>query len=433
MERIYSLDLKNHNKEDVLVKGHIFQKRMMGKVNFIILRDRDGLIQIVLKDSKEISKVQDLMDESVIEVKGICVYDERSLNKAEIHDPKITVISKVTEPLKIEINKPEIHANIDTILDNRPIVLRAPRERAIFKIQATMADAYREYAIKDHATEIFPPTIVGSATEGGSELFKFKYYGKDAYLSQSAQLYKQIMVGVFEKVFAIAHSYRAEKYGTSRHTSEFIQYEFEMGFINSYLDIISFCINVIRYIRDKVEKENLRELEILQKKLPLIPKNVPIIKLKEAQELIFKYTKVDKRSENDLSPEDEKTISKIAIEKYKSDLIVITHYPTSKRPFYTMPDPEDPDNTLSFDFILRGEEIATGGQRINNYNQLIDSIKKKGMNPNDFVDFLEIFKYGMPEEGGFGMGFERLTQQFLGLQNVREATLFPRDVKRISP
>ncbi|MHB8443465.1 MAG: aspartate--tRNA(Asn) ligase [Patescibacteria group bacterium] len=433
MERIYSLDLKNHNKEDVLVKGHIFQKRMMGKVNFIILRDRDGLIQIVLKDPKEISKVQDLMDESVIEVQGICTYDERSLNKAEIHDPKITVISKVTEPLKIEINKPEIHANIDTILDNRPIVLRAPRERAIFKIQATMAEAYREYAIKDNATEIFPPTIVGSATEGGSELFKFKYYGKDAYLSQSAQLYKQIMVGVFEKVFAIAHSYRAEKYGTSRHTSEFIQYEFEMGFINSYLDIISFCINVIRYIRDKVEKENVKELEILQKTLPTIPKDVPIIKLKEAQKLIFQETRVDRRSENDLSPEDEKTISKIAMEKYKSDLIVITHYPTSKRPFYTMPDPEDPDNTLSFDFILRGEEIATGGQRINNYNQLIDSIKKKGMNPNDFTDFLEIFKYGMPEEGGFGMGFERLTQQFLGLQNVREATLFPRDVKRISP
>ncbi len=433
MERTYSLDLKNHNKENVLVKGHIFQKRMMGKVNFIILRDRDGLIQIVLKDQKEISKVQDLMDESVIEVKGLCTYDDRSLNKAEIHDPEITVISKVTEPLKIEINKPEIHANIDTILDNRPIVLRAPRERAIFKIQATMAEAYREYAIAENATEIFPPTIVGSATEGGSELFKFKYYGKDAYLSQSAQLYKQIMVGVFEKVFAIAHSYRAEKYGTSRHTSEFIQYEFEMGFIDSYLDIISFCINVIRYIKDKVEKENAKELEILQKTLPTIPKDVPIIKLREAQELIFKENGVDKRSENDLSPEDEKTISKIAKEKYKSDLIVITHYPTSKRPFYTMPDPEDPENTLSFDFILKGEEIATGGQRINNYNQLIESIKKKGMNPNDFVDFLEIFKYGMPEEGGFGMGFERLTQQFLGLQNVREATLFPRDVKRISP
>ncbi len=433
MKRIYSLDLKKHNKENVLVKGHIFQKRMMGKVNFIILRDRDGLIQIVLKDAKEILKVQDLMDESVIEVKGICVYDDRSLNKAEIHEPKITIISKVTEPLKIEINKPEIHANIDTILDNRPIVLRAPKERAIFKIQATMAQAYREYAISENATEIFPPTIVGSATEGGSELFKFKYYGKDAYLSQSAQLYKQIMVGVFEKVFAIAHSYRAEKYGTSRHTSEFIQYEFEMGFIDSYLDIISFCINAIRYIKTKVEKDNAKELEILQKKLPLIPKDIPILKLKDAQEIIFKNTKIDKRSENDLSPEDEKTISKIILKKYKSDLVVITHYPISKSPFYTMPDKDDPDNTLSFDFILRGEEIATGGQRINDYKQLIESIKKKGMNPNDFVDFLEIFKYGMPEEGGFGMGFERLTQQFLGLSNVREATLFPRDVKRISP
>lgn len=433
MKRILSKDLKNHIGETILIKGYIHQKRIMGSINFILLRDKDGIVQIVVKDKKEISKIKDTMDESVIEVIGDCIKEDRSVNGVEIHNPKIKIISKVKSPLKIEINKPIINANIDTILDNRAIVLRSLQQRSIFKIQSTMANAYRDYCLSLGATEIFVPTIVGNATEGGSELFKIKYYDKAAYLAQSAQLYKQTMVAIYEKVFSIAHSYRAEKFGTSRHTSEFIQYEWEMGFIDSYKDIINFGINVIKYIKDKVEENNKEDLSILKKELPLLPSDIPVIKLSEALDLIFQERGIDHRGQGDLNPEDEKMICEISKDKYGSDLIVITHYPTSKRAFYTMPDPENPEETLSFDFILRGEEIVSGSQRIHDYNLLKEAIIKKGLDPNDFENFLEIFKFGMPEEGGLGMGLERLTQQFLSLQNIREATLFPRDVKRLTP
>jgi nondiscriminating aspartyl-tRNA synthetase len=431
--RILSKDLKNHDGEVVLVKGHIFQKRMMGKINFLILRDKCGLIQIVIKDESQIQKINDLQDESVISVEGKCIYDERAPEEAEIRDPKIEVISTVKEPLKVEINKQEIHANIDTLLDNRPLTLRSPKIRAIFKIQSQMAKAYREYAINFGATEIFPPTIVGNATEGGSELFEIKYYDKKAYLAQSAQLYKQIMVGVFETVFSIAHSYRAEKFGTSRHMSEFSQYEWEMGFIESYMDVINTGIDIIRYIHDSVESECKDELKLIETSLPLIPKNIPIIKFRDAQILLLKEKNIDHTEEIDLSPEDERNLCEISKEKYSSDLIVITHFPSKKTAFYSMPDPENTEYTLSFDFLLQGEEILSGSQRINEYDMLIDSLKKKKLNPKNFESYTEIFKFGMPPEGGFGMGFERLTQQFLSLKNVKEASLFPRDVKRITP
>ena len=433
MKRILSKDLKNHNGEKVLIKGHLFQKRIMGKINFIIIRDKEGLIQIVLKDKEKIDQIQEVMDESVLYVTGDCIYDKRAINEAEIHNPEIEIISKVSEPLKLEINKPEIHANLDTLFNNRAIVLRSPQKRAIFKIQAIMVQAFREYATSNGATEIFPPTIVGTATEGGAELFEIKYYDRKAYLAQSAQLYKQIMVGVFERVFATAHSYRAEKFGTSRHMSEFIQYEWEMGFIDSYLDVIQSGIDIIKSIKSEVEKYCQEELDLLKIELPNIPDKVPIITFREAQKLIKVHKGIDNTKEIDLSPIDEKMLFEISQKEYNSDLIVITHFPFVKTAFYSMPDPTNPEYTLSFDFILRGEEIISGSQRINDYDSLIESIKKKGLDPKDFESYTEIFKFGMPPEGGFGMGLERLTQQFLSIPNVKEASLFPRDVKRIDP
>ena len=431
MKRIYSKELTKYYDKKIKIAGYLFQRRFLGGVVFIILRDKDGIIQIVVKDKNELSKLEGIADESILEIEGDCIKDERAPGKAEIHNPKIKILQAVKEEYRvpIEINKPQIHAHIDTLLDHRPIVLRNPLERAIFRIQSTMAQSFREYCIDNGFTEIFTPTIVETATEGGSELFEIKYYDRTAYLAQSAQLYKQIMVGVFEKVFATAHSYRAEKFGTSRHLTEFIQYEFEMGFIESYKDIYNSGIEIIKYIKDKIEKVNLSDLEILQKKLPVLPKDIPIIKFSEAK----KITQEESNDEFDLSPKEEKLLSKKIFDEYKSDLMVVTHYPTKKRPFYTMVDKDNPKETLSFDFILRGEEILTGGERITDYDELQKAIEKKGMNPKNLQDYLEIFKYGIPKEGGFGMGLERLTQQFLGFTNIRETTLFPRDVKRLAP
>jgi nondiscriminating aspartyl-tRNA synthetase len=437
MERIYSLDLTKHIGKEVKIAGFLFQKRFLGHINFIILRDKDGLIQIVIDKPSEIEKIRRIADESVLEIEGMCCEDERAPNKVEIRNPKIKILQEVQSDyvVPIEINKPFIHAHIDTLLDARPLVLRNPKERAIFKIQSTMAKAFREYCSIQGATEIFVPTITEVSAEGGSELFEIKYYNRKAYLAQSAQLYKQIMVGVFEKVFSIAHSYRAEKFGTSRHLTEFTQYEFEMGFIDNINDLINFGINVIKYIKEKIENENKNELNLLANpkentlQLPQLPEIIPVIKFSDVKKMLSSK----KSDKNDISPDEEREISKQIKSEYKSDLLVITHYPMSKRPFYTKSDPKNPEESLSFDFILNGEEILTGGERINDLSELTSAMKIKKMNLNDFESYLLAFKYGMPKEGGFGIGLERLTQQFLGFSNIREVTLFPRDVKRLTP
>jgi nondiscriminating aspartyl-tRNA synthetase len=317
-----------------------------------------------------------------------------------------------------------LNVSLPVLLDWRPLAFKNENIRKIFHVQEIIANSFRQTLKSLDFFEFQAPTIVPANAEGGAAVFHIDYYDSDAYLAQSPQLYKQIMVGGFERVFTVAKVFRAEPSVTTRHLAEYTSLDAEMGFISSWEDLMETCQAVMKTVIANLEGK-------YQIDLPKISDNIPRIKMREAQEIIFQRTERDHRKEPDLAPEDEKDICEYAKEKYNSDFIFITHYPVKKRPFYTFADPQDPDYTLSFDLLCRGLEIVTGGQRINQCDQLVANIKKWGNKPEDFEYYPQAFKYGLPPEGGFAIGLERLTKQILGLENIREACAFPRDMERI--
>ncbi|MBP9843279.1 MAG: aspartate--tRNA(Asn) ligase, partial [Candidatus Pacebacteria bacterium] len=322
--------------------------------------------------------------------------------------------------------------SLDVMLDNRPLILRRERERAIFKIQHTIITAYREFLVGEGFTEFQAPKLVGGDAEGGAEVFKVEYFdGKSAYLATSPQLYKQMMVGVFERVFTAGSMFRAEKSATTRHMSEIAMLDLEMGFIKDHTDVIALVTKLMQFITNKINETCVTELNLLEMPPALAPEAFPVMTLREAQELIKKETGVDKTQEPDLEPEDERFLCEYANKHWQSDFVFVTHFPTSKRPFYTHIDPASPEFTRSFDLLFRGLEMCSGGQRVHSYTELIERIKSKGLDPDKFEFYLQAFKYGIPPHGGIGMGLERLTMKYSGVKNVKEASLFPRDMNRI--
>lgn len=432
MKRIYSLETLDFVNQSVLLRGWVNRRRDHGGIIFIDLRDKEGLIQLLC--GKEAS---DLRGEDVIEVEGKVVERPNEMvnpdlatGTVEVKVDKIKILAKA-EALPFDMGQEVLNLELPTLLDHRALTLRHPKVSAIFKVQTTVIAAFRETLIKLGFNEFQAPTIVPVATEGGAEIFPIQYYNHKAYLGQSPQLYKQIMVGVFEKVFTVSKAYRAEPSVTTRHLSEYITLDVEMGFIDSYLDLMEVAEKIILGIFESLYFKNGKELKLFGAELPRTVSPLPKLKMREAQEIIFQRTGRDHRNEPDLDPEDEREICRYVLERYGSDLAFITHYPTSKRPFYTYPDPEDPEYTLSFDLLGKGLEWLTGGQRIHEYEKLLKNIKGRGLNPSDFALYLEAFKYGMPPEGGFAFGAERITMQILGLGNVKEASLFPRDMERV--
>jgi len=418
--------------QEVTLKGWVNARRDHGKIIFIDLRDRTGLVQLVCANS-----ASDLRNEDVIEIKGLIQKRPASLINPKLETGEIEVaVSEIktlakAEKLPFDMGQETLNVELPILLDYRPLTLRHPKVQAIFKIQETIINAFRNTLRTDGFTEFQAPAIVPAATEGGAEIFPIQYYDHQAFLGQSPQLYKQIMVGVFERVFTVAKAFRAEPSVTTRHLSEYITLDAEFGFIESWEDLMTQAEKLIKAIFKEVAKENSRELELFNASIPQTSTTLPKLKMREAQQIIFERTKRDHRSEPDLDPEDEKEICRYSLEKYGSELIFITHYPTKKRPFYTFADPKDPDYTLSFDLLGRGLEWITGGQRINDYQTLLNKIIERSNKPKDFEIYLQAFKYGMPPEGGFALGAERITMQILGLSNVREASLFPRDMERV--
>ena len=431
MERILNAETTKNIGEKVKVAGWVSVIRSHGGIVFLDLIDRSGILQVV--STPDLTK--NLKEEDVIEIEGEVkkrpikmVNPELASGEVELKAEKIKILAK-SEALPFDLK--DMKLSLPTLLDYRPLTLRNKKIKAIFKIQEKVISSFRKTAENLGFAEFQAPIIVPTATEGGAELFHVDYYDYDAYLAQSPQLYKQIMVGVFERVFTVTKVFRAEPSITTRHLSEYISLDAEMGFINSWEDLMDTCEIVIRNIFSDLQNDCSKELKIFEAALPKLGEKIPRIKMREAQEIIFKRTKRDNRKEQDLEPDDEKEICDFAKEKYGSELVFITHYPTKKRPFYTYPDPEDPEYTLSFDLLCRGLEVVTGGQRIHEYQQLLSNIKKWGNQVKDFKFYLQAFQYGMPPEGGFAIGAERVVKQILNLENVREASLFPRDMIRI--
>lgn len=431
------LNIKNAGQE-VTIAGWVQTRRNLGKIVFLDVRDRAGLVQVVCVPNDlgaDYDLLKDARSEYVVEIGGLVnkrgaknVNPDLATGEIEVLAKSFKILAKA-EPLPLDLEDEKV--GLDVHLDNLPLTLRSEKYRALFKIQAEIVRGFRDYLISQDFTEFQAPKIVAAAAEGGAGVFEVKYLKNKATLAQSPQLYKQIMVGVFERVFCVGNVFRAEEHATTRHLNEYTSLDLEMGMIDDHHDVMNLETDLLRYILDHLDKMASRELKLWNYARPELPEKAPTFKLREAQEIIKKETGVDHTKEPDLEPSEEKWICDYVKEKYKSDFVFVTHYPAVKRPMYAYVDKDEPEFTKSFDLLFRGVEITSGGQRFNDYDELAASMKSKGLDPKDFEFYLEAFKYGMPPEGGLGMGLERLTARLLDIDNIKYATLFPRDLNRI--
>ena len=429
-------DFNKHDGEVISIRGYIHRIREMTGFSFVIIRTARDTIQCVYAPEFSDYRWDDkLCEEACVKITGKVVSskDAKGNDRFELQIHDIKILSLPAESLPIVINKKQLdNMQLSTVLDLRPVSMRNPKERAIFKVQEGIARGFREYLMKENFTEIRSPKIVFAGAEGGTNIFKLDYFGKQVYLAQSPQLYKQALVGVYERVFEIAPVFRAEHHDTSRHLNEYTSMDFEMGYINSFEDIMNTEVGALKYIMNLLKTEYKEEIELLHADIPEITE-VPVMKFMDAKELLMTKFKYKPQDMKDFDPAEEELLGKYAKKELGSDFIFITHYPSKKRPFYTMDDPTDPEYTLSFDLLFRGLEITSGGQRIHDYNMQVEKMVKLGMDPAQFETYLMLHKYGAPPHGGLGIGLERLTMHLLGAKNVRETTMFPRDINRVTP
>lgn len=429
MQRSYVEEIQKKIGQEVLVKGWIHKIYDVGQISFLQLRDKTGILQLVVE--KEMR--EGLRLEMAIEAMGTGVTNERAPGAIEIQVKNLKVVGAARyEKLPFAINGAELKANLETQLNHRSISLRSPKVRAPFKVQEEITEAFRSFLKARHFTEIHTPKLIASGTEGGSEMFTVNYFDTRAFLAQSPQFYKQMMVGAgFERVFEVGHAYRAELHNTWRHLNEYVSLDIEMGFIESEADMMDLEEAFLKYLMEHLNNTCERELKLFRVELPKI-KSIPRVPLSEAQQILQdQYGK--KSPVGNIDAEGEILFSQYVKAVYQSDFVFLTKYPAAKRPVYTMPDEALPGMTKSFDLIYKGLEITTGGQRIHDYEALKANMVQFGLNPEDFDFYIDSFQYGMPPHGGLAIGLERITMKLLGLDNIRQATLLPRDLKRLTP
>lgn len=419
--------------QTVKVNGAIHTIRNMGTVAFVILRKREGLLQTVYEEGTAEFELKALKEADTIEAEGVLEQNEKAPNGIEIRLKKVTILSEPEdEMMPLAISKWKLNTSLEAKLNYRSIALRNIRERAKFRIQEGLTRAFRDFLYSQGFTEIHTPKIGAKGAEGGANIFKLEYFHRPAVLAQSPQFYKQMMVGVFDRVFETAPVFRAEKHNTKRHLNEYTSLDFEMGYIDGFEDVMAMETGYLQYAMALLEKEYQRELKVLGITLPKVDQ-IPAVKFSDIKEKVAEKYHHKMRNPFDLEPEEELLIGQYAKEEWDSDFVFVTHYPSKKRPFYAMDDPEDTRYTLSFDLLFRGMEITTGGQRIHDYQKLLDKIAARGMEQDGMEQYLATFKHGMPPHGGLGIGLERLTMKLVGEDNVRETTLFPRDLSRLEP
>jgi len=435
MKRTLSNKAPQHIGQRIQVQGWINNTRALGKLLFLILRDRAGFIQVVVEDKQTIKLIESVQVGSVIKIEGLVQESPSTELGIELVDPQVVIEVAIHQSPEIEYNKPQIPSDLEHVLDHRPMALRNRELKAVFKIQAEIAHAFRLYMHDTvEATEYFGPCLIGASSEGGAEFFHVDYFEQPASLAQSSQLYKQMMVGVNERVFALMPFFRAEPSQTTRHLTEGKQLEVEIGFFDSWHEIMDIEEGLMKFILKHLHTFCQDEIKALGITLARAQEDIPFPRLtfKEAQDIFYQRTGIDERLEPDLSPACERELCKYAREKFQCDFVFVTDWLTSKRPFYAYPDPKNPAVSNTFDLLCNGVEITSGGQRRHTYESMVEGILSKDMDPKAFSDYLSIFKYGMPPHGGFGVGLERLTMTLLSLKNIREASLFPSDTKRIA-
>lgn len=435
MKRIHTNEVSSHIGERIHVAGWLHSMRQLGGISFLVIRDGWGTVQAVAETEAELVPLLESEAglESVLAIEGQVVSMPQAPGGVELHNLAIEVITPVTEPPPVPLNKPRLSANITTVLDHAAVTDRHPARRAILRLAAGAMSSFRSTLTARGFTEIQTPKIVAAATESGANVFKLDYFGGPAYLAQSPQFYKQIMVGVFERVFEIGPVFRAEPHDTTRHINEYVSLDAEFGFIENHFTVMALLQDVIAGFLETFRKDYAEELKLLRVQMPIMPAQIPHIHFTEAQELIFQRHSVDVRGEPDLSPQDERWLGEWAQQEFGSDFLFVTGYPMRKRPFYTHPEPGRPEYSNSFDLIFRGTELVTGGQRLHRYADYLEALKKANLPTEPFDYYLEAFRYGMPPHGGFAIGLERLLMQLTGAPNIRLTTTFPRDLTRLTP
>jgi nondiscriminating aspartyl-tRNA synthetase len=433
MEHIRTTQIKEYVGHRVTLAGWVHQLRALGGITFVVIRDGFGTAQAVTEDPARVAPLQELQTETVITLTGMVVEEAQAPGGVELHDIAVEVITPVTEPLPFPINKRVLKVGLDTFLDNATVGLRNPTYRARFRLSAGLMAAFRAFLGGAGFTEIQSPKLIASASESGANVFPVEYFGQTAYLAQSPQFYKQIMVGVFERVFEVGPVFRAEPHSTSRHINEYVSLDAEMGFITDHFTVMAVLTRLIRHILAHLDEQYPAELALLDVRLPQVPETIPHLHFRDAQQLIFEKYGEDCRGEPDLAPQHERWLGEWAATTHGSDFLFVPGYPMVKRPFYTHPYPADPTYSNSFDLLFRGTELVTGGQRLHRYEDYLAALARAGLPVEPFAYYLEPMRYGMPPHGGFAIGLERFVMQLTGLSNVREATLFPRDINRLAP
>lgn len=419
-------------KKSIMTHGTIYNVRDMGDFAFVIIRKIGGLVQCVYNKNNTEEEKKILQEENAIRVTGEVRDEERAVNGFEILVNKIEVLSSPAEELPLSVSKRKLNIALENEIEIRPIILRNEQRRSVFKLQEGVVRGFRKYLEENGFTEIFSPKIIAAGAEGGANIFKLDYFGKKAYLAQSPQTYKQTLIPVYERVFEIAPVFRAEKHDTARHLNEYVSVDFEMGYINSFYDVINMETGMLKYCFKYLEENYSLVLKKLVCELPKID-TIPCVKFRDAKEMVAEKYGRKIKDPYDLEPEEERLIGELFKEDYGSDFVFVTHYPVKKRPFYAMDDPEDTKYTLSFDLLFKGLEITTGGQRIHDYDEQVKKMIFKGLYPEDFESYLMLHKYGVPPHGGLGMGLERFVMKLLDEKNIRATSMFPRDTTRLNP
>jgi nondiscriminating aspartyl-tRNA synthetase len=433
VQRVLTNQLSAQIGGAVRLAGWIQHRRELSRLVFVVLRDAAGLAQIVVEDEATTAQVAELLPETVVEVDGQAVAAPQAPGGAEVHAPTFRVLALPAAAPPIELRRPELKEQLPTLLDYAPVALRHPRKRAAFQIAAASLAGYRAGLDAHGFTEIQTPKIVASATESGANVFELDYFGRPAFLAQSPQFYKQIMVGVFERVYEVGPVFRAEPHDTPRHLAEYVSLDAELGFIGDYRDVMRFARDAVAGMAEGARARAAEAVELLGVELPDVPEEVPAVDFTEAQELIERDTGKEVVGEPDLAPAHERWLGEWARREHGSDFVFVTGFPMVKRPFYTHPDPERPEVSNSFDLIFRGLELITGGQRLHRYEDYVAALAVRGQSIEAYDGYLQAFRYGMPPHGGFAIGLERWVARLTGASNIRETTLFPRDLNRLSP
>ncbi|MFN8503830.1 aspartate--tRNA(Asn) ligase [Kouleothrix sp.] len=434
MERVWTTQLGAHVGERVRVAGWLHRLRLLSNFSFLILRDGQGLAQIFIDDAALSARLAALRAETVLAIEGTVVAEPQAPGGVEIHAPAVEVLAEAAAPPPFDLFRPTVKAQLPTLLDNAPVGLRHPRQRGLFRMAAVSMAGFRAALAARDFVEIQTPKIVGAATEGGANVFRIDYFGQPAYLSQSPQLYKQIMVGVFERVFEVGPAFRAEPHDTPRHINEFVSLDVELGFIRDHHDVMELLNRVLESMVAAIQAELAAgTIGALPRPLPAVPARIPAIHFTEALELYSQATGDDARGEPDLAPAHERWLGEWASREHGSDFLFVWGYPTAKRAFYTHPDPARPGYSRGFDLLFRGLELVSGGQRLHRYDDYLAVLAERGMPAESFAGYLQAFRHGMPPHGGFAIGLERWVARLIEAPNIRETTLFPRDLARLTP